>query len=452
MTAKTILIADDEGSHRLMLRAHLEREGFEIVEASDGDEAVARVTERLFDLVLMDIRMPKIDGLEALKRIKEINSEIPIIMMTAYGSIDSAVEALKAGAEDYLTKPLDIDELIIKVKKAIHYRQLEEETVLQKERLGIRFDLSSIIGTSSAMKDLFETLSMVAPTEATVLLLGESGTGKELVANAIHQNSPRKDKPYVKVNCAALPETLLESEVFGHEKGAFTGAIEKKKGRFERADGGSMFLDEIGEMSLPTQTKILRVLQEREFEAVGGTKTIKVDVRIITATNKNLEEEVKQGRFREDLYYRLNVVPITIPPLRERSEDIPLLAEHFLRIYSEKNKREIRGFDPTVIDAFVSYDWPGNVRELENIVERTVIMSPGDTIRLDNLPPPIAGSQQTGDQGDRIPPSTSLKDVERETIVKVLRQTGGNRTKAASILGITRKTLQNKIKDYSIDL
>jgi two-component system response regulator HydG len=449
MTPKTILIVDDEKSHRLMLRAHLEGEGFQIVEASDGHEAVDLVNERSFDLVLMDIRMPTMDGIEALKRIKEATAATPVIMMTAYGSINSAVEALQAGATDYLTKPLDMDELIFKAKKALHYRQLEEENILQKERLGIRFDFSSIIGTSPHMKELFETLSMAAPTEATILLLGESGTGKELVANAIHQNSPRKDKPYVKVNCAALPETLLESELFGHEKGAFTGAIDKKKGRFERADGGTLFLDEIGEMSPPTQTKILRVLQEREFEAVGGAKTIKVDARIIVATNKDLAEEVKQGKFREDLYYRLNVVPITIPPLRERTEDIPLLAEHFLRIYSEKNKWKIKGFGTGVMDAFIGYTWPGNVRELENIVERTVIMSREDTITLGDLPPGIAGPQQ---KRDRTPPPTSLRDVEHETILKTLHQTGGNRTHAAQILGITRKTLQNKIKEYGIDI
>jgi len=448
MPPKTVLIVDDETNHRMMLRAHLEGEGLETVEASDGHEAVDRVTERRCDLVLMDIRMPTMDGMEALKRIREITPSMPVIIMTAYGSIDSAVEALKSGAEDYLTKPLDMDELIFKVKKALHYRQLEEENVLHRERLGIMFDFSSIIGTSPAMKKLFETLSMAAPTEATVLLLGESGTGKELVANAIHQNSPRKDKPYVKVNCAALPETLLESELFGHEKGAFTGAIEKKKGRFERADGGTLFLDEIGEMSLPTQTKILRVLQEREFEAVGGTKTSKVDVRIITATNKDLEEEVRNRRFREDLYYRLNVVPVTIPPLRERTEDIPLLAEHFLRIYGEKNKRGITGFDPGVMDAFIGYSWPGNVRELENIVERTVIMSREDTITLKGLPPAIASAQQ---DPDRTEPPTTLRDAEREIIMKTLRQTEGNRTKAASILGITRKTLQNKIKAYGMD-
>lgn len=448
MPPKTILVADDEKAHRLMLRAHLEREGFDVVEASDGQDAITKVGEHIADLVLMDIRMPVIDGMEALPKIKKLNPTIPVIIMTAYGSIGSAVEALKSGAEDYLTKPLDMDELVFKVKKALRYRQLEEENVLQKERLGTRFDFSRIIGTSPAIKKLFETLSMVAPTEATILLLGESGTGKELVANAIHQNSPRRERSYVKVNCAALPETLLESELFGHEKGAFTGAIDKKKGRFELADGGTIFLDEIGEMSLPTQTKILRVLQEREFEPVGGTRTIKVDVRIIAATNKQLEQEVSKGMFREDLYYRINVVPITIPPLRERSADIPLLAGHFLGIYSKKNKRVIRGFDPGVMQAFIQHAWPGNVRELENIVERMVIMSKGDTIALDGLPAALTNLQQ--EEGGK-PSPTSLRDVEREIIVKTLQQQGGNRTKTAAILGITRKTLQNKIKEYEID-
>ncbi|MEW6616473.1 MAG: sigma-54 dependent transcriptional regulator [Thermodesulfobacteriota bacterium] len=451
MVKKSILVVDDEESHRMMLGAHLKGEGFELVEASDGKEAVDRVSERFFDLVLMDVRMPKMDGIDALKQIRQINPTIPVLIMTAYGSINSAVQALKSGAEDYLTKPLDMDELIIKVNKVLRYRQLEEENLLNRERLGIRFDFSSIIGNSPKMKELFETLSMVSPTNATVLLLGESGTGKEIVANAIHQNSPKKENPYIKVNCAALPETLLESELFGHEKGAFTGAIYKKKGRFELADGGTIFLDEIGEMSIPTQAKILRVLQEREFEAVGGTRTIQVNVRIITATNKDLEEEVKKRKFREDLYYRLNVVPITIPPLRERKEDIPILAEHFLCIYNEKNKRSIRGFEPRVIDVLIRYTWPGNVRELENIVERMVIMCRGEIISLNDLPSAIGGSQQEEEQSEIIMGHT-LRDTEREVIRRTLEKTGGNRTKASAILGITRKTLQNKIKEYGLEI
>jgi two-component system response regulator HydG len=451
MASKAILVVDDEESHRMMLRAHLEEDGFEVVEASDGHEAVQRVENRFFDLVLIDIRMPKMDGMEALRQIKHFNPSIPVIMMTAYGSIDSAVETLKSGAEDYLTKPLDMDELLIKVHRSLRFRQLEEENLLHRERLGTRFDFSSIIGKSPRMKELFEMLSMVAPTDATVLLLGESGTGKEIVANAIHQNSQRMEMPYVKVSCAALPETLLESELFGHERGAFTGAMSKKKGRFELADSGTIFLDEIGEMSLLTQTKILRVIQEMEFESVGGTKTIQVDVRIITATNKDLDEEIRKGRFREDLYYRLNVVPITIPPLRERKEDIPILAEHFLRIYREKNRRTITGFEPRVMDAFIRYPWPGNVRELENIVERTVIMCRRDMISTHDLPPTITGSQQQEGESEFIS-GPKLEDVEREAIVRTLRHTGGNRTRTAIVLGITRKTLQNKINGYGIKI
>jgi two-component system response regulator HydG len=449
MNKKSILVVDDEASHRMMLKAHLNEEGFEVMEASDGQEAVDRVGGHFYDLVLMDIRMPHLDGLEALTRIKKIRPDIPIIMMTAYGSIESAVEALKSGAGDYVTKPLDMDELLLKIKKILHYRALEEENRINRERLGQRFDFSKIIGRSPAMKALFETLTLVAPTEATILLLGESGTGKEMVANAVHQNSPRKDQAYIKVNCAALPETLLESELFGHEKGAFTGAQAKKKGRFELADGGTLFLDEIGEMSPATQAKILRVLQEKEFEMVGGTKTVSVDVRIITATHKNLEVEVKEGRFREDLFYRLNVVPITIPPLRDRKEDIPLLADHFLKISNRKNKRAIKGFDPKSLEALVGYPWPGNVRELENIVERMVIMSRKDMILFQDLPRDFTSENEAeGDQNTT--GGSSLKDMEKAMILKTLEQNGGNRTKAAIILGVTRKTLQNKIKEYGI--
>ncbi len=449
MAKKAILVADDEASHRMMLKAHLKEEGLEVIEASNGQEAIDLVSRHFYDLILMDIRMPVMDGMEALTRIKKISPAVPVIMMTAYGSINSAVEALKSGADDYLTKPLDMDELLLKVKKSLRYRQLEEENLLNRERLGMRFDFSNIIGKSPAMKELFETLTMVAPSDATVLLLGESGTGKEIVANALHQNSPRKDQAYIKVNCAALPETLLESELFGHEKGAFTGAMARKKGRFELADGGTLFLDEIGEMSPATQAKILRVIQEKEFEAVGGTKAIQVDVRIIAATHKDLETEVKEGRFREDLYYRLNVVPITIPPLRNRKEDIPLLAEHFLRISSQKNNRDIKSLEPRVLDDLVRYPWPGNVRELENIIERMVIMSRGDLILIQDLPRDLK-AQPDGEMEATRFLGSSLKEIEKEVITKTLEQTEGNRTKAAVILGVTRKTLQNKIKEYEI--
>ncbi|PKN89491.1 MAG: two-component system response regulator [Deltaproteobacteria bacterium HGW-Deltaproteobacteria-1] len=449
MNKQTILVVDDESSHRMMLKAHLGEEGYEVIEASDGQEAVDLVSQHFYDLILMDIRMSIMDGIEALHRIKKISPSLPIIMMTAYGSIESAVATLKSGADDYLTKPLDMDELLLKIEKVLHYRDLEKENILNRERLGERFHFSNIIGKSQSMKELFETLAMVAPTDATVLLLGESGTGKEVIANAIHQNSLRKDQAYIKVNCAALPETLLESELFGHEKGSFTGAQSKRKGRFELADGGTLFLDEIGEMSPATQAKILRVLQEKEFEPVGGNRTISVDVRIIAATHKDLGKEVKEGRFREDLFYRLNVVPITIAPLRDKKEDIPLLAEHFLKQYAGKNNKDVKTLEPRVMDALVRYPWPGNVRELENIIERMVIMSHGDRLLFEDLPQDF----KTLPNGNDIKPGptgSSLKEIEKEVILKTLEQTGGNRTKAALILGVTRKTLQNKIREYRI--
>ena len=329
MNRPCILVVDDDLSHRQMLETVLTAEGYATHQADDGQTGIAAVEERFFDLVLMDVRMAKIGGLEALKKIRELSPGIPVIIMTAYASVNTAVDALKSGAYDYLTKPLDVDELKILVKKALRFQQLETENAYLKERLDDRFDFSNIIGKSNAMKHLFDTLTLAAPSDATVLILGESGTGKELIANALHENSPRKDGPFIKLNCAALPETLLESELFGHEKGAFTGAAAKKKGRFQMAHKGSIFLDEIGEMPPATQAKILRVIQEREFEPLGGSKTFKTDTRIIAATNKNPEEEIREGRFREDLYYRLNVVTLQIPSLRERREDILLLADFF---------------------------------------------------------------------------------------------------------------------------
>jgi two-component system response regulator HydG len=341
-----ILIVDDEPSHRQMLEAVLSAEGYEVQQANDGQAAIVAVEERFYDLVIMDIRMSRVGGIEALKRIKEISPEIPVIIMTAYASVSTAVEALKSGAYDYLTKPIDIEELKILVDKVLRHHQLEQENLYLKERLKDRFNFANIIGSSAAMRKLFETVALVAPTEATVLVNGESGTGKELIANAIHQNSPRREMPFIKVNCAALPETLLESELFGHEKGAFTGAVISKQGRFHLAHTGSILLDEIGEMALTTQAKILRVLQEREFEPLGGSKTVKVDTRVIAATNKILEEEIREGRFREDLYYRLDVVTLRVPPLRERREDVPLLANFFLKRYTEKTSVLSKGLLP----------------------------------------------------------------------------------------------------------
>ena len=445
-----ILVVDDEQSHRTMLKAVLSKEGYEVFEADDGTSAVKAVESDTFDLILMDIRMTDMDGIEAITEIKKFSPSIPVIMMTAYASVKTAVEALKSGAYDYLTKPLDMDELKILIRKALDYYHLQKENIFLKERLADRFDFSQIIGRSRVMKELFETLSLIAPSDATVLIYGESGTGKEIVANAIHQNSARAQKPFIKVNCAALPETLLESELFGHERGAFTGAVARKAGRFQLADGGGLFLDEISDMSLTTQVKLLRVLQEREFEPLGSTKTIQVDIRLITATNKDLEEEVKTGRFREDLFYRLNVVPIYLPPLRKRKDDIPLLADHFFRIYREKTKSSVKGFLPKTMDMMVRYDWPGNVRELENVIERSVLLCRSEFISPEDLPPLVQGAENKEQSLVSVPQGMTLREVEKEVIIQTLSDTNGSRTQSARILGISRKTLQNKLKEYDI--
>jgi two-component system response regulator HydG len=447
-----ILVVDDDASHRRMLDAVLNAEGYEVSQAEDGQGAIAAVGGRFYDLILMDLRMAQVGGIEALKQIKEISPGIPIVIMTAYASVTTAVEALKSGAYDYLTKPLDIEELRVQVKKALHHRQLEQENLYLKERLGDRFDFARIIGRSAAMGRLFESVALVAPTEATVLITGESGTGKELIANAIHQNSPRRDRPFIKVNCAALPETLLESELFGHEKGAFTGAVARKQGRFHLAHTGSIFLDEIGEMALTTQAKILRVLQEREFEPLGSTHTAKVDTRVIAATNKNLAEEIQKGSFRQDLYYRLNVVTLEVPPLRDRREDIALLADFFLKRYAQKNRRHIKGFSPRAMDVLMRHGWPGNVRELENVVERAVIMARGEMITPGEFPDGLKDLDDAVEEaGLELTPGRSLRDVEREMVIRTLDETGGNRTHAARLLGISRRTLQLKLKEYGIN-
>jgi two-component system response regulator HydG len=435
-----------------MIEAVLVAEGYEIVQAEDGQAAISAVENRFYDLVLMDVRMPNVDGIQALQKIKQISPDIPVIIMTAYASVGTAVDALKSGAHDYLMKPLDIDELKIIVDKALRYHQLEQENLFLKERLNDRFDFSNIIGRSPAMEKLFETMALVAPSEATVLIVGESGTGKELIADAIHQNSPRKDSPFIKVNCAALPETLLESELFGHEKGAFTGATARKKGRFQLAHHSSIFLDEIAEMAPATQAKILRVLQEREFEPVGSSQTMKVDTRVIAATNQNLEEEIQAGRFREDLYYRLNVVTVEVPPLRQRREDIPFLSDFFLKIYAQKNHRLIKGFTPRATDVLMRYDWPGNVRELENIIERAVIMARGEMITPLEFSTDLQKFAENLEETEiDLSPGRSLKEVERVMILRTLQETGGNRTHAAKILGISRRTLQLKLKQYGIN-
>lgn len=449
----TILVVDDDRAHRTMLRTLLSGWGYTIVEADDGQVAIEKVHKQAFDMILMDIRMLKVSGLEALVGIKTYNPAIPVIIMTAYSSVETAVEALKKGAYDYLTKPLDFDELRLAMEKAMDHSRLKEENRLLRESLGSRFDRQNIIGRSTAMAKILETVAQVAPSEATVLITGDSGTGKELIAGAIHFNSPRKDGPFVKVNCAAITETLLESELFGHEKGAFTGAHRLKEGRFRQADGGSLFLDEVSEMSMGMQVKLLRALQEREITRVGGEEVVKVDVRVIAATNKDLIQEIESERFREDLYYRLNVVTLNVPLLRERKDDIPLLAQHFLGTFAEKNRKQIKGFSPQAMDQLVKYDWPGNVRELMNAVERAVVLSRSEYLDEQDLPlvikDALSGEEKIPSRY-AVPADLPLEDVEKATILKTLESTDGNKSEAARRLGITRKTLHKKLKKYGM--
>jgi two-component system response regulator HydG len=415
---------------------------------------VEKAKENPFDLVLMDVRMAQMSGIEALKLIKEYNPSIPILIMTAYSSVESAVEALKYGAYDYLTKPLDFDVLKLAVERALEHMSLKAENLDLRQKLHGDFDLANIVGRSQPMRELIEMVAMVAPSEATALITGESGTGKELIAKTIHYNSSRKEGPLVTVNCAALTETLLESELFGHEKGAFTGADRRREGRFMQANKGTVFLDEIGEMSSVMQAKLLRVIQDREIQRVGSDTTLKVDVRILAATNRDLQEDVSSGNFREDLYYRLNVVTLRVPPLRERHEDIPLLAQHFLEKYSEKNRKSIKGFTPLSMDMLLRYDWPGNVRELENAVERAVILGPGDYITEKELPLSITKAYPHAEDVDR--PTRvrkqpqSLDEVEREAVLAALEASGGNKSETARVLGITRKTLHKKLQKYGV--
>ena len=451
----TILVVDDDNAHRIMLRTLTGGWGYNVSEADDGAVAIDQVKKQSYDLVLMDVRMVKISGLEALEKIKSYNPAIPIIIMTAFSSVETAVDALKKGAHDYLTKPLDFDKLRITIERSMEHTRLKEENRLLKESLGQHFDRRNIIGQSPAMINLLETVAQVAPSEATVLITGDSGTGKELIAGAIHFNSHRKDGPFITLNCAAITETLLESELFGHEKGAFTGAERRKEGRFYQADGGSLFLDEVSEMSLTMQVKLLRVLQEREFTRVGGENTIQVDVRMMAATNRNLTELIGKGEFREDLYYRLNVVGLEIPPLKNRREDIPLLAQHFLAVFAARNHKEIKGYTPRAMDLLIRYAWPGNVRELMNAVERAVVLSQADflsehdftiikgaeTNRYDSGPDDVTTNIATDG-------ATPLEEVEKSTILNTLEASGGNKSEAARRLGITRKTLHKKLKLY----
>ena len=428
-----ILVVDDDISHCTILQALLRGWGYNVALANSGRQAL----ERVFDLVLCDVRMAEMDGIATLKEIKALNPAIPVLIMTAYSSVETAVEALKTGALDYLIKPLDFDNLQATLEKALaHTHSIDAETP------AVTASQFGMVGKSPAMQHLLSEIALVAPSEATVLIHGDSGTGKELVARAIHASSARSEKPLVTLNCAALNESLLESELFGHEKGAFTGADKRREGRFVEADGGTLFLDEIGDISPMMQVRLLRAIQEREVQRVGSNQTISVDVRLIAATHRDLAAEVNAGRFRQDLYYRLNVVAIEVPSLRQRREDIPLLAGHFLQRFAERNRKAVKGFTPQAMDLLLHYDGPGNIRELENAVERAVVLLTGEYISERELPLAIASTPIPLGQSQDIQP---LVEVEKEVILAALEKTGGNKTEAARQLGITRKTLLAKL-------
>ena len=451
-----ILVVDDDDAHRGMLRTMLRSWGYTVEEAADGDNAVALVHEKAFDVVLTDVRMTRMDGISALKGILAYNPALPVVLMTAYSSVETAVEALRLGAYDYLIKPLDFEALRHTLEQAIEHSRLSVENRELRRQLTDAAARPDILGRSQAIKDMLQIISTVAPTEATVLITGESGTGKELVARALHEGSARAARPLVTVNCAALAENLLESELFGHEKGSFTGADRRREGRFMQANGGTLFLDEIGEMPLPLQAKLLRALQQREVQRVGSDTPITVDVRVLAATNRDLRREAAEKRFREDLYFRLNVISIEVPSLCRRSEDIPLLAAHFLQRFAERNRKNIKGFAPQALDSMLRYSWPGNVRELENAVERAVILCNGALITGRELPASVVGAPAAATaaavpEGDISLAGLSLDTVERRAIEETLRQTGDNKSEAARRLGITRATLHNKLRKYGLE-
>ena len=446
----TVLIIDDEENIRNGLAANFELEDYEVKTAANGKDGLDLVAKGDIDLVITDLRMDGISGEEVVKRVTTETPGIPVIVLTDHGSIDAAVEAMKSGAYDFLTKPLNLDQLNLIVKRALENRELSLQHKLLKEEIESSACLEQMIGRSAEMQKVFSMIKKVAPAKASVLITGESGVGKELVANAIHNLSGRKDKAFIKVHCAALSESLLESELFGHEKGAYTGADSMQKGRFELAHGGTIFLDEIGEINQNVQIKILRVLQEKTFERVGGEKSISVDVRIVAATNKNLEEEVKAGRFREDLYYRLNVVHLKVPSLKERKDDLPLLIDSFIKKFAAENEKEIIGIDSKAKAALLKYDWPGNIRQLQNCIESSVVMSNGKQIKLEDLP--LSVSEYTGQEAISIPMGISLEDAEKIIIMQNLSANKGNKSKTADILGIGRKTLHRKLNEYGLEL
>jgi two-component system NtrC family response regulator len=456
----TVLVVDDEPNYLVVLSELLKEEGFEVFTAESGEQGLKIARENDLDIVITDMRMPGMDGLELLKAVKSFNADLPVIMVTAFGEVEKAVVAMKAGAYNYLAKPFNNEELLVNIRKAIEHYSLLRENLRLRDEARVRYGFASIVGKNVRMQEIYQLIEKVAPTPASVLITGESGTGKELVARAIHINSPREDAPFISVNCAALPETLLESELFGHEKGAFTGAASLRKGRFELADTGTLFLDEIGDIPLPLQAKLLRVLQERSFERVGGNKSINVDVRIITATNKDLKDEVEKGRFREDFFYRLNVVHIHLPPLRERADDIPMLTEHFIDKFAKMLNKPDLQVSMETLRFLVSLPWDGNVRELENTIERAAILCSGDLIMPDDLHPEMfstmAKDQWSPDMDfesllpTNLPLPEVLSGVEEQMLKRALEDADYVQARAAESLGITKSLLQYKMKKYNL--
>ncbi len=458
MSKEKILVADDEKSMRELLEIMLKKEGYKVTLASNGEEVLRLLDKDIYDLALLDIRMPKQDGLTVLKRIKSVSPETVVIMITAYASADTAIKAMKEGAYDYITKPFKVEELNLVIQKALEKKRLQNENLLLKKVVKERYHFENIIGQSPKMVELYDLLEKIAPTKTNILIVGESGTGKELVAKAIHYNSPRKDKPFITLNCGAIPESLIESELFGHMRGAFTDAIATKKGLFEVADEGTLFLDEISELPLMMQVKLLRVLQDREFKRVGGTEDIRVDVRIISATNKDLEEAVREKRFREDLFYRLNVIQIKLPALRERKEDIPLLADHFLRKYSEELGKEISQISPGALRLLLQYDYPGNVRELQNIIERAVALETSRELTAENLASYIEEQLPLKRRpldldipSEGIDLEKVVEEVERTLLLKALDRTKGIKKKAAELLHINFRSMRYRLEKYGLN-
>jgi len=451
---ETILIVDDEKNYLLVLEALLGPQGYEIITVNNAHDALRSAREADLDLVITDVKMPGMNGMELLEECKKIKPELPVIIMTAYGSIEMAVEAMKKNAYDYITKPFQNEQLKLTVKKALDNYRLIKQNKLLSQALSDRFRYGNMVGKSKPILKIYDIIEKVAQSKASVLITGPSGTGKELLAKAIHYGGSRRDRPFVSINCGALTETLLESELFGHERGAFTGAVALKKGRFELADGGTLFLDEVGDMPPPLQVKLLRVLQEMEFERVGGTRTIKVDVRVLSASNRDIKDDVAEGIFREDLFYRLNVIQIEVPPLRERVDDIPLLVKHFIEKYvSDEDKAKIE-LNPEVWKAFYAYSWPGNVRELENVIERAVVLSSGGVVTVEELPEELIGAESELDVDRFIPPDvplpTALELIEEKLIKRALNQCNNVQAHAAEMLGITKSLIQHKMKKYNI--